>query len=87
VCTYHLTVILEKGKSQEYFDPSLTLPTPKRNHKNGKKMDSRGIEPRTTPRLFFDEKMMLREYYTTKPQAHIIKLCYFVWRLKSKHHI
>ena len=26
-----------------------------------KKMDSRGIEPRTTP--------MLREYYTTKPQA------------------
>ena len=27
-------------------------------------MDSRGIEPRTTP--------MLREYYTTKPQAHLI---------------
>ena len=27
-----------------------------------KKLDSRGIEPRTTP--------MLREYYTTKPQAH-----------------
>ena len=26
-------------------------------------MDSRGIEPRTTP--------MLREYYTTKPQAPI----------------
>ncbi|KAJ9484715.1 hypothetical protein VN97_g8651 [Penicillium thymicola] len=26
-----------------------------------KRMDSRGIEPRTTP--------MLREYYTTKPQA------------------
>ena len=26
------------------------------------KMDPRGIEPRTTP--------MLREYYTTKPQAH-----------------
>ncbi|KAJ5651446.1 uncharacterized protein N7484_005169 [Penicillium longicatenatum] len=30
-----------------------------------KKMDSRGIEPRTTP--------MLREYYTTKPQAHLMK--------------
>ncbi|KAJ5150289.1 peroxin-11B [Penicillium atrosanguineum] len=29
-----------------------------------KKMDSRGIEPRTTP--------MLREYYTTKPQAQFI---------------
>ena len=28
-------------------------------------MDSRGIEPRTTP--------MLREYYTTKPQAHLMK--------------
>ena len=28
-----------------------------------KKMDSRGIEPRTTP--------MLREYYTTKPQAQL----------------
>ncbi|KAJ5241358.1 uncharacterized protein N7469_002949 [Penicillium citrinum] len=28
-------------------------------------MDSRGIEPRTTP--------MLREYYTTKPQAHLLK--------------
>ena len=27
-------------------------------------MDSRGIEPRTTP--------MLREYYTTKPQARVI---------------
>jgi hypothetical protein len=30
----------------------------------GKKMDSRGIEPRTTP--------MLREYYTTKPQAQLM---------------
>ena len=29
--------------------------------KSQKDMDSRGIEPRTTP--------MLREYYTTKPQA------------------
>jgi hypothetical protein len=28
-------------------------------------MDSRGIEPRTTP--------MLREYYTTKPQAPVGK--------------
>ena len=28
-------------------------------------MDSRGIEPRTTP--------MLREYYTTKPQAQLIE--------------
>lgn len=30
-----------------------------------KKMDSRGIEPRTTP--------MLREYYTTKPQALFVE--------------
>jgi hypothetical protein len=29
-----------------------------------KEMDSRGIEPRTTP--------MLREYYTTKPRARIV---------------
>ena len=29
-----------------------------------KDLDSRGIEPRTTP--------MLREYYTTKPQAQLI---------------
>jgi hypothetical protein len=33
-------------------------PTPRRQQKE---MDSRGIEPRTTP--------MLREYYTTKPRA------------------
>ena len=31
-----------------------------------KKLDSRGIEPRTTP--------MLREYYTTKPQAQLLKI-------------
>ncbi|KAJ5569483.1 peroxin-11B Pex11B-Penicillium chrysogenum [Penicillium hispanicum] len=31
-----------------------------------KKMDSRGIEPRTTP--------MLRGYYTTKPQAHLMRM-------------
>ncbi|KAI8631172.1 hypothetical protein F5Y19DRAFT_473571 [Xylariaceae sp. FL1651] len=30
-------------------------------------MDSRGIEPRTTP--------MLREYYTTKPQARLHLVC------------
>ena len=30
----------------------------------GQKMDSRGIEPRTTP--------MLRGYYTTKPQAQLL---------------
>ena len=29
-------------------------------------MDSRGIEPRTTP--------MLREYYTTKPQARVLEI-------------
>jgi hypothetical protein len=29
-------------------------------------MDSRGIEPRTTP--------MLREYYTTKPRARGVEL-------------
>jgi hypothetical protein len=29
-----------------------------------KEMDSRGIEPRTTP--------MLREYYTTKPRALVV---------------
>ncbi|KAI1112629.1 hypothetical protein F5Y14DRAFT_421285 [Nemania sp. NC0429] len=33
---------------------------------NHQRLDSRGIEPRTTPR--FPSKM-LREYYTTKPQA------------------
>ncbi|KAI3322166.1 hypothetical protein HD806DRAFT_139488 [Xylariaceae sp. AK1471] len=32
-------------------------------------MDSRGIEPRTTPKLLADKLLMLREYYTTKPQA------------------
>jgi hypothetical protein len=31
---------------------------------NPRLLDSRGIEPRTTP--------MLREYYTTKPQAHLL---------------
>ena len=31
--------------------------------KTKRKLDSRGIEPRTTP--------MLREYYTTKPQAQL----------------
>lgn len=38
----------------------------------GKKMDSRGIEPRTTPRIGFEAHCtyeMLREYYTTKPRA------------------
>ena len=37
-----------------------------------KKMDSRGIEPRTTPRIEFEAlcaSEMLREYYTTKPRA------------------
>ena len=37
-----------------------------------KKMDSRGIEPRTTPRIGFEAlcaSEMLREYYTTKPRA------------------
>lgn len=32
--------------------------------KVGEEMDSRGIEPRTTP--------MLRGYYTTKPQARFV---------------
>ena len=35
-----------------------------RRKKEEQKMDPRGIEPRTTP--------MLREYYTTKPQAHLL---------------
>jgi hypothetical protein len=44
-------------------------------------LDSRGIEPRTTPRFsesFSDfkeeteKKKMLREYYTTKPQALVV---------------
>jgi hypothetical protein len=37
-----------------------------------KNMDSRGIEPRTTPRIEFEAlgaSEMLREYYTTKPRA------------------
>jgi hypothetical protein len=38
----------------------------KNNTREQKDMDSRGIEPRTTP--------MLREYYTTKPQALLLKI-------------
>jgi hypothetical protein len=43
-----------------------------------KKMDSRGIEPRTTPRIEFEAlgaSEMLREYYTTKPRARGLS-CY-----------
>ncbi|KAJ9484752.1 hypothetical protein VN97_g8612 [Penicillium thymicola] len=39
-------------------------PFPSGKKQNQKDLDSRGIEPRTTP--------MLREYYTTKPQAQLI---------------
>ena len=39
-------------------------------------MDSRGIEPRTTPRFISRaseaQETVLREYYTTKPQARVI---------------
>ena len=45
------------------------------------KMELRGIEPRTSP--------MLREYYTTKPQPHLLKpwtfKCY-LQHLKPSHH-
>jgi hypothetical protein len=39
-----------------------------------KEMDSRGIEPRTTP--------MLREYYTTKPRARVSIVTLYI-RLES----
>ena len=47
---YNIQLHLKKKDPEQKFQ----------KNKN-KKMDSRGIEPRTTP--------MLREYYTTKPQA------------------
>jgi hypothetical protein len=40
-------------------------------------MDSRGIEPRTTP--------MLRGYYTTKPQAHLLENTPFLWYIKPTY--
>ena len=49
-----------------------------RNYDKKKKMDSRGIEPRTTPRIEFEAlcaSEMLREYYTTKPRARELS-CY-----------
>jgi hypothetical protein len=45
---------------------------PNETQSERKKMDSRGIEPRTTPRIEFKAlcaSEMLREYYTTKPRA------------------
>ena len=39
-------------------------------------MDSRGIEPRTTP--------MLREYYTTKPQAQLDERRPDLWHRELK---
>ena len=48
-------------------------------------MDSRGIEPRTTPRIEFEARCaceMLREYYTTKPRARgVVELLLLWWRL------
>ena len=47
-------------------------------HSKKKNMDSRGIEPRTTPRIEFEAPCaseMLREYYTTKPRARGLS-CY-----------
>jgi hypothetical protein len=41
--------------------------------KKRKKLDLQGIEPWTTPiRASLEEKLMLREYYTTKPQARLL---------------
>ena len=37
----------------------------KKGKEKTQKMELRGIEPRTSP--------MLREYYTTKPQPHLLK--------------
>ena len=42
----------------------------------GKKMDLQGIEPWTTP--------MLREYYTTKPQARIATLLFLALMEESE---
>jgi hypothetical protein len=48
-----------------------------------KKLDSRGIEPRTTP--------MLRGYYTTKPQARLVDIHCTYLKIQgnqySGHHI
>lgn len=49
-----------------HYDRTTTHP-PQRRKQEQKGMDSRGIEPRTTP--------MLREYYTTKPRAPWNDLC------------
>jgi hypothetical protein len=55
------------------FEVQKNLPCPPHTHTTTttstptqaqKEMDSRGIEPRTTP--------MLREYYTTKPRALVV---------------
>jgi hypothetical protein len=41
-----------------------------KEHYKSKKVDLQGIEPWTTPsRASLEEELMLREYYTTKPQA------------------
>jgi hypothetical protein len=65
--TYEHNAIVQKNRQ-------LSPPITKTNEKGKKEgitgvasaqlMDSRGIEPRTTP--------MLREYYTTKPQARVV---------------
>ena len=69
------------------FRAALTSPTeaqktlhtaPDGTQPERKKMDSRGIEPRTTPRIGFEARCaceMLREYYTTKPRARELS-CY-----------
>jgi hypothetical protein len=62
-------------------------PTAKKgtSHKINHDLDLQGIEPWTTP--------MLREYYTTKPQARLLILLdalmeeiHFSWYIYSKNH-
>ena len=100
ISSYVQAASIQKNGSSgtfQHFDIA-TQPTPcHQQHRNGQKktkakiMDSRGIEPRTTPSQDFDELRrsceMLREYYTTKPRApnsfHVFSLIILIHKLRK----
>jgi hypothetical protein len=64
--TDHRNTNPQAGYKKKFNPPHNTIEHSGRGRQ--KEMDSRGIEPRTTP--------MLREYYTTKPRARGVELLY-----------